>query len=83
MGRRYLSTLLMMFFQRILVADDIRAECSTSECHTQLTSFDDRRDKSKVEADAEERNLEQVLEELQRLQKDLQSPAKKATTVQS
>ena len=27
MGRRYLSTLLMMFFQKILVADDIRAEC--------------------------------------------------------
>jgi dolichol-phosphate mannosyltransferase len=26
MGRRYLSTLLMMFFQRILVADDLMAE---------------------------------------------------------
>jgi dolichol-phosphate mannosyltransferase len=83
MGRRYLSTLLMMFFQRILVADDIRAECSTADRHPSAIAVDDRRDDSEGEGDYEERDLANVLEELQRVQKDLRPAAEKPTAVKS
>jgi dolichol-phosphate mannosyltransferase len=44
MGRRYLSTLLMMFFQRILVADDLMAErlCHNSVYQKQVSDLETR-----------------------------------------
>ena len=58
MGRRYLSTLLMMFFQKILVADDIRAECQAQhDANAALDQIVDR-----VEISDEERLLEEINE---------------------
>ena len=44
MGRRYLSTLLMMFFQRYLIADDLLAErlASNAAYHYQLQDLEQR-----------------------------------------
>jgi dolichol-phosphate mannosyltransferase len=44
MGRRYLSTLLMMFFQRHLIADDLLADrlASNSAYHYQLQDLEQR-----------------------------------------
>jgi dolichol-phosphate mannosyltransferase len=44
MGRRYLSTLLMMFFQRHLIADDLLADrlASNSAYHYQLQELEQR-----------------------------------------
>ena len=82
MGRRYLSTLLMMFFQRFLVADDIRAECLHPVQpigQQRVTPPAEPLDK----VGTGERELEQVLEELQSVQKSLQPISEKPTTVKS
>jgi dolichol-phosphate mannosyltransferase len=44
MGRRYLSTLLMMFFQRHLIADDLLADrlASSAAYHYQLQDLEER-----------------------------------------
>jgi dolichol-phosphate mannosyltransferase len=44
MGRRYLSTLLMMFFQRVLIADDLMAErlSRNSAHHKQISDLESR-----------------------------------------
>jgi dolichol-phosphate mannosyltransferase len=44
MGRRYLSTLLMMFFQRYLIADDLLADrlASNAAYHYQLQDLEER-----------------------------------------
>ena len=44
MGRRYLSTLLMMFFQRYLIADDLLADrlASNAAYHYQLHDLEQR-----------------------------------------
>jgi dolichol-phosphate mannosyltransferase len=44
MGRRYLSTLLMMFFQRHLIADDLLADrlASNASYHYQLQDLEQR-----------------------------------------
>jgi dolichol-phosphate mannosyltransferase len=44
MGRRYLSTLLMMFFQRYLIADDLLADrlASNAQYHYQLHDLEER-----------------------------------------
>jgi dolichol-phosphate mannosyltransferase len=44
MGRRYLSTLLMMFFQRHLIADDLLADrlASNASYHYQLQDLEER-----------------------------------------
>ena len=44
MGRRYLSTLLMMFFQRVLVKDDLLAERLTNNLgyHKQISELETR-----------------------------------------
>lgn len=83
MGRRYLSTLLMMFFQRILVADDVRAECSTATQSAPAKVVANRNDDLGVGSDGEERDLANVLEELQRVQKDLRPAAENPTLVKS
>jgi dolichol-phosphate mannosyltransferase len=43
-GRRYLSTLLMLFFQRILISDDLLAErlASNSRYHSQISELEKR-----------------------------------------
>src|ERR1700684_2122529 len=40
MGRRYLSTLLMMFFQRHLIADDLMADRLASNIHYHYQLYD-------------------------------------------
>jgi dolichol-phosphate mannosyltransferase len=44
MGRRYLSTLLMMFFQRHLIADDLLADrlAGNMAYHFQLQDLEER-----------------------------------------
>lgn len=44
MGRRYLSTLLMLFFERILVSDDLMAErlSNNSRQHTRMSDVEKR-----------------------------------------
>lgn len=59
MGRRYLSTLLMMFFQRMLVADDLLAERLANNLHS-------RRHISDLEIRLDQ--LEEKLEALDRKQ---------------
>ena len=83
MGRRYLSTLLMMFFQRILVADDIRAECSHPIQPAEKRNLLPQPPEPVADVDFEERDLAQVLEELQSVQKALPPASEKSTTVQS
>jgi hypothetical protein len=39
MGRKYLSTLLMMFFQRVLIADDLLAERLVSNAQSRRSLF--------------------------------------------
>jgi dolichol-phosphate mannosyltransferase len=54
MGRRYLSTLLMLFFQRVLISDDLLAErlASNLAYHRSIDELDERlgRLEAKVEA---------------------------------
>src|SRR5262249_15248749 len=54
MGRRYLSTLLMLFFQRMLVSDDLMAErlVSNSSDRQQISELQERVEalEQKVEA---------------------------------
>jgi dolichol-phosphate mannosyltransferase len=83
MGRRYLSTLLMMFFQRILVADDIRAECSHPTSPAGKSVALNHRVEAATEPDLDERDLAQILDELHRVQKALQPLAEKSSAVQS
>ena len=73
----------MMFFQRILVADDVRAECSTATQSAPAKLEANPKAISEVETDCEERDLINVLEELQRAQKDLRPAAENPTTVKS
>lgn len=40
MGRKYLSTLLMMFFQRVLISDDLLAERLVSNTQTRRSLYD-------------------------------------------
>lgn len=82
MGRRYLSTLLMMFFQRVFVADDIRAECLHPVQPIGQQELP-RPAESLTELAAEERELAQVLEELQTTQKELQTVSENAAAVKS
>ncbi len=82
MGRRYLSTLLMMFFQRILVADDVRAECSHPVPSTRQPELDQPAEPL-TELDPEVRELTQVFEDLQTQQKELQTVSEKAPAVKS
>jgi hypothetical protein len=44
MGRRYLSTLLVLFFQRLLIADDILEErlCERAQTSDRLAGFEER-----------------------------------------
>jgi hypothetical protein len=44
MGRRYLSTLLMLFFQRVLIADDLMAErlASNAGYHRSIADLQER-----------------------------------------
>ena len=83
MGRRYLSTLLMMFFQRVFVADDIRAECLHPVQPLGKQRLLAQPATPLAEVDAEERELAQVLEELQSVQKALQPAMVKPATVKS
>ena len=61
MGRRYLSTLLMLFFQRMLIADDLLAErlASNAGYHKQISELESR--------------LERLEQKLDRLHPDLQT----------
>jgi dolichol-phosphate mannosyltransferase len=54
MGRRYLSTLLMMFFQRYLIADDLVADrlASNMAYHFQLQDLEQRIDSLEQKLDA-------------------------------
>jgi dolichol-phosphate mannosyltransferase len=56
-GRRYLSTLLMMFFQRYLIADDLLAErlASNASYHYQLQDLDERLSALEEKVDSESR----------------------------
>ena len=81
MGRRYLSTLLMMFFQRVFVADDIRAECLHPVQPLGKQRLLAQPATPLAEVDAEERELAQVLEDLQGVQKALQPATVKPATV--
>ena len=53
MGRRYLSTLLMIFFQRMLVADDLIAERLASNVvyHKQISELETRLEKLEEKVD--------------------------------
>jgi dolichol-phosphate mannosyltransferase len=55
MGRRYLSTLMMVFFQRMLISDDLMAE--------RLSSRDELREQHRDLADRV-KGLEQRIERL-------------------
>ena len=83
MGRRYLSTLLMMFFQRILVADDIRAECSQPYRPTQSDAGLIGGTEPDADGDCEDRDLTQILHELQSVQKALQPATEKTAGARS
>jgi dolichol-phosphate mannosyltransferase len=55
MGRRYLSTLLMMFFQRHLIADDLLADrlASNRAYHYQLNDLEERISRLEEKAESE------------------------------
>jgi len=67
MGRRYLSTLMMIFFQRMLICDDLLAErlSSRDEIHDQRRQLEDR-----------VRGLEQQVERLSGAAPTMPMPAK-------
>jgi hypothetical protein len=54
MGRRYLSTLLMMFFQRVLVKDDLLAErlANNQGYQRQVSELESRLDNLEQRLDA-------------------------------
>ncbi len=52
MGRRYLSTLLMVFFERVLIADDVRADGKIK--HAELDRRRDSQSKAKDQKDPAE-----------------------------
>jgi dolichol-phosphate mannosyltransferase len=59
MGRRYLSTLLMMFFQRYLIADDLLADrlASNAAYHYQLQELEQRISNLEERVDASSERL--------------------------